>query len=291
MRSSVIKSRAPESKKRSVPIPRALLVEEGRQLVVLVAELWDSARVGSQVLPGLSVAGEVRLPRSIGHRLSQLLDRMEVEDRVAEEASRERKTNHRKRGLEVHEALATLSRQLLCRHVDPSLARRVVSLGDTYRKPTTEEHLAEALASYLELLRPFALVLVDYGPIREAPIAEAETLVREMRLRCDENHVREVRELVAQRPKTARDVHDISREIRQVARDLYGKHPDIYRRFTSDYVRTQRRRQREVARSSSRPAPLDAQASDGPPPAPVKPATASRRTKKRGAPRGGAKRR
>ena len=259
--------------------------------MVLVAELWDSARVGSQVLPGLSVVGEARLPRSIGHRLSQLLDLMEVEDRVVEEASNERRTNVRKRGLEVHESLATLSRQLLCRHVDPCLARRVVSLGDTYRKLNDDARLAEALSSYLDLLRPFALVLVDYAPVREAPIAEAETLVAALRLRRDEDHVRKVRELVAQRPETAREVHDISRVIRQVARDLYGSHRDLYRRFTSDYVRTQRRRQREVVRASSRPAPLDSSASDGPPPAPVKPATTSRRTKKRGAPRGGAKRR
>ena len=291
MRSSVVKSRAPKSEKRSIPIPRASLVEEGRLLVALVAELWDSARLGTKALPGLSTVGEERLPRSIGKRLAQLLDRMEDEDRLAETAARVRKVDVRKRGAEVHEALSTLSRQLLCRHVDPALARRVVALDDTYRKPKSDARLAEALSSYLELLHPFALVLVDYPPIREAPIAEAETLVAELRLRTDENHQRKVRELVAQRPKTAQEVHDLSRDIRQVARELYGSHPDIYRRFTSDYVRTQRRRQREVVRASSRPAPLGAPASDGPPPAPVKPAPASRRKKKSRAPGGGAKRR
>jgi hypothetical protein len=291
VRSSVIKSRAPKSEKRSIPIPRALLVEEGRQLVVLVAELWASARVGTQVLPGLSVVGEQRLSRSIGDRLSTLLDRMELEDRVAEDASRERNTDLRKRGLEVHESLATLSRQLLCRHVDPCLARRVVSLGDTYRRLNTEDRLAEALASYLDLLRPFALVLADYPPIREAPIAEAEALVAELRQRRDEDRARKVREVVAQRPKTAREVHDISCTIRQVARELYKSHSELYRRFTSDYVRTQRRRQREVARASSRPAPLDAQGCEPPPRAPVKPAPTSRRKQKNRTPGGGAKRR
>lgn len=241
------------SSRFGVPVPRMVLVAEARSVLHLFREHWAprlSAK-GECIHRGFSSVGAAHLPRSTADELEALVARMEEEDRSIAAFGRSHVRARTKAGLALAAELSGVARAACPSALDRARARAVKELRRLHSGASSATEVARALFAYADFLRQNAGLVAGFGGFDLATLEVAGDLGRELLAYASPDLRAREEALFSQRPETARAAHELLQKIRHYAKYLFRDQPEVYRQFTSVYLRVQRARLRRLAKSAN----------------------------------------
>jgi hypothetical protein len=241
------------SSRFGVPVPRAILVAEARSVLHLFREHWEpllSAK-GECIHRGFGSVGAAHLPRSTADELEALVARMDQEDRSLVAFGRSHVRARTKAGLALVAELGGVSRAACPPGLDREKASAVKELGRLHSGASSAREVASALFAYSDFLRNNGALVAGFGGFDLATLEVAAELGRELSAYAAPSLRAREEALFSQRPDTARSTYVVLRKIRHYAKYLFRDRPEMYRQFTSVYLRAQRARLRRLAKSAN----------------------------------------
>lgn len=128
---------------------------------------------------------------------------------------------------------------------------RLHTLWKTYGRPRSQTQMASALEEYSFFAEDHRAELARLKAFDPALIEEARALAGRLRSRNAELHIAKLSSgaagFLAHRNQLLALLRDRVARIRRTARYVFAEHPEVLRRFSSDYQRARRRAARERA--------------------------------------------
>lgn len=231
--------------RNSVPLPRNILREEAVSILRLLRKHWlPTVGTDGKAIPGFVSLGEQRLPLVTASRIEDLVARLDEEDRVHAAHGRGKVRERVEEGRELHASLSSLAKAAFFRGTHPAQHREARALEERHVGASSAGEVAAALDDYAALIERHVAVVDGLGGFSRDDLAGARVLATELRVYACPLLVAKAKEVSASRPVTARELHLVCQRVRHYAKFLFRQKIEVYRQFTSVYLRVQRARLR-----------------------------------------------
>jgi len=242
-----------------------VLREEAVTILRLLRKHWEPklSPSGERLLEGFASIGEARLPRATADKLEALIAKIDAEDNASNLIGRGHVRERADAGREVHASLSSVAKVAFLRNVHPKEADEARALEKIHVGALSAREVAHAIEDYAAFLERYAAIVDGLGGVGPARLAEARALASELRTYGAPEATARTQALFAERPITARETHRLCQHVRHYAKFLFRAHPEIYRQFTSVYLRVQRARLRRQVRDRARRLAAAAAAANG----------------------------
>ncbi len=240
--------------RKSVPLPRNVLREEAVTILRLLRRHWEPrvSSTGERLQEGFVSIGEARLPHSTADHLEGLIAKIDAEDRAAGAIGRSHVRERADVGRDLHATLSGVAKAAFLRTVDPVEAEQARELEKVHVGASSALEVAAALEDYSAFLGQHIALVDGLGGFGPETLVAAKALAVELRAYGCPDVQERSKELFNSRPLTARETHLLCQRIRHYAKFLFRTQPEIYRQFTSVYLRVQRARLRRQVRERAR---------------------------------------